>query len=264
MKGENENRRPSIVRTALEAIYIFMHILAPIVPVAAEEVFRRLGTRPRRLALLRNDFYNLSPGTKITIGDVLFKKMDSFQDSSLHAEPSHPIVSEDHQLDLTKLDLRVGVITKIWKHETSETLFCEEVDVGEESPRQIASGLRGFYLEDDLLNSKVVVVCNLKESKFRGFLSCGMVLAAKSETGAVEIIEADSEAVPGDRVFLSGHELVQPLSSAIIKKQKIWEKVSIDLRTDSSRALCWQHFPLINKRTGKNLTSKSLANVAVS
>ena len=37
MKGADEIRRPAIVRTTLEALYAFMHLLAPVLPMAAQE-----------------------------------------------------------------------------------------------------------------------------------------------------------------------------------------------------------------------------------
>lgn len=36
MKGEDESRRPAIVRTTLEALYAFMHLLAPVLPMAGQ------------------------------------------------------------------------------------------------------------------------------------------------------------------------------------------------------------------------------------
>ena len=38
MRGESERRRPAIVRTTLEAIFAFMHFLAPVIPFAAQKV----------------------------------------------------------------------------------------------------------------------------------------------------------------------------------------------------------------------------------
>lgn len=38
MKGADESRRPAIVRTTLEAIFAFMHFLAPVIPLAAKKV----------------------------------------------------------------------------------------------------------------------------------------------------------------------------------------------------------------------------------
>ncbi len=68
---------------------------------------------------------------------------------------------------------------KVWHHPDADKLFCEEIDVGEESPRQIASGLRQHYSLEEMQDRKVLVVCNLKPAKIVGFESNGMVLAAK-------------------------------------------------------------------------------------
>lgn len=71
------------------------------------------------------------------------------------------------------INLKVGLIKKVWDHPEAERLYCEEIDVGEDKVRQIASGLREHYKSDDLLNRKVIVVCNLKPSKLVGFTSQG-------------------------------------------------------------------------------------------
>jgi methionine--tRNA ligase beta chain len=78
---------------------------------------------------------------------------------------------------ITALDIRVGEIKKVWEHEEADKLFCEEIDVGEGEPRQIASGLRPYMKAEDLLGKKVLVLCNLKERKLVGFPSHGMVSA---------------------------------------------------------------------------------------
>jgi hypothetical protein len=50
----------------------------------------------------------------------------------------------------------VGVITKVWKHETADKLYCEEIDVGEAEPRQIASGLVPYYTEEQVRRGVLV------------------------------------------------------------------------------------------------------------
>lgn len=76
MKGEAlATRRQAIVRTSLEAVYAFTHFLAPVLPIAAQKIFDCLHTEPRSLYNLRSDFYNLAPGTPITVGGILFQKL---------------------------------------------------------------------------------------------------------------------------------------------------------------------------------------------
>ena len=53
----------------------------------------------------------------------------------------------------------------MWVHPEADKLYCEEIDVGEEEgPRQIASGLRAHYSEEEMLGKRVLVVANLKVS----------------------------------------------------------------------------------------------------
>ena len=67
--------------------------------------------------------------------------------------------------EICKLEFKVGLITKVWVHPDADKLYCEEIDVGEEGgPRQIASGLRPHYSEDEMLGKRVLVVANLKVS----------------------------------------------------------------------------------------------------
>lgn len=52
----------------------------------------------------------------------------------------------DVQPEITKLDIRVGLIKSIEKHPEKDKLYCEEIDLNEEGGcRTIASGLVEFY-----------------------------------------------------------------------------------------------------------------------
>ncbi len=111
-------------------------------------------------------------------------------------------------VDVSKLDIRVGVITKAWLHEEADKLFCEEIDIGEEGgPRNIASGLRAHYNLEDLEGQRVLVLANLKTRKLVGFPSHGMVLCAASEDGSkVKFIEPPADAKVGERVMCEGFD----------------------------------------------------------
>lgn len=73
----------------------------------------------------------------------------------------------------------------MWNHESADRLYCEEIDVGEGEPRAIASGLREHHTLEDMQGRLVLVVCNLRPAKLAGFMSNGMVLAAKGSDGKV-------------------------------------------------------------------------------
>ena len=142
--------------------------------------------------------------------------------------------------DVSALDIRVGKIVKAWHHPDSDKLFCEEIDLGEEAPRQIASGLRAFYKTEDLEGRRVVVLCNLKSRKLAGFPSHGMVLcASNADHTAVECMEPPEDAEIGQRIMFEGYE-GEPEPDNKIAKKKIFEKLAPDLKTDANGICVWK------------------------
>ena len=109
-----------------------------------------------------------------------------------------------HVISPSRLDFRVGVILSVEKHPQADSLYIEQVDLGEETPRQVVSGLVKFMTEDELLGRQVVLLCNLKPAKMRGVESQAMVLAAEGED-KVELIEPPTGANPGDKVWFEQH-----------------------------------------------------------
>jgi methionine--tRNA ligase beta chain len=147
------------------------------------------------------------------------------------APPAPAPATEDSQ-PFELLDVRVGCIVEAWEHPDSDKLWCERIDVGEEEPREIASGLRAYYpAADDLTGRKVIVVCNLKAAKLAGFSSNGMVLCASSEDrSTVAFVEPPEAAEPGDRVLMEGAEAVAPATGNQMKKKKWMEKAAEELK----------------------------------
>eukprot|EP01023_Acetabularia_acetabulum_P007289 TRINITY_DN13123_c0_g1_i1.p1 TRINITY_DN13123_c0_g1~~TRINITY_DN13123_c0_g1_i1.p1 ORF type:complete len:279 (-),score=72.10 TRINITY_DN13123_c0_g1_i1:324-1160(-) len=147
-------------------------------------------------------------------------------------------------VDISRLDLRVGLITKAWKHPNAESLYAEEIDVGEEKPRSVCSGLVKFIPEEKMQNRLVVLICNLPPREMRGVKSEAMVLAATStDGGTVELVEPPQGAKVGERVFVEGFpgEPDQQLNP----KKKIFESVQPDLATNEKKLVCYKGAPLV-------------------
>ncbi|KAH9258621.1 methionine-tRNA ligase, beta subunit [Batrachochytrium salamandrivorans] len=129
------------------------------------------------------------------------------------------------------LDVRVGLVTKCWRHPDSAKLLCEEIDLGEDTgPRQIASGIQAYYTPEELTGKRVCVVANLKPAKLAGFASNGMVLCASFED-QVRVVEAPEAAALGARLVFDKKK--DPAAApAAVKKKKILEKVLPNLCLD--------------------------------
>lgn len=206
LKGDEfAEKRKVIVRATLEAVYAVAHLLLPFIPEGATEIFNKLNTPPKALGAINADLRNLEVGTKVDAGSILYErnlseeemklsKADASKNKKLAYEEAQRLKKEKKakeaakskasknapdQPEFTKIDIRVGQINKVWLHPEADKLYCEEIDVGEDAPREIASGLREHYTLEQMEGRKVLVVCNLKAAKIVGFTSNGMVLAAK-------------------------------------------------------------------------------------
>jgi len=150
-------------------------------------------------------------------------------------------VSTSDDVDPSKIVFVVGKVLKCWNHEGSDKLLCEEVDCGEEKPRQIASGIRAFYQASDLEGRLVLVAANLKARKIADFPSEGMVLCAVGpDHSAVKLLEPPAGAEPGQRVVFPGYEGGEPATPAQVAKKKLLEKVLPDLKTNDKGECCWR------------------------
>ena len=165
-------------------------------------------------------------------------------------------------LDISALDIRVGKILKAWHHPEAEKLFCEEIDVGEDKPRQIASGLRPFYKAQDLENRIVLVLCNLKARTMLGFPSHGMVLCASNqEHTKVECVVPPPDCQIGERVMFQGVEMKEPEPENKVAKKKYFETLAPDLKTNGEGVVVWKEHVAT---TSKGTVTAGLFNAQVS
>jgi len=86
--------------------------------------------------------------------------------------------------DFSKLDMRVGIIREVARIPDTDQLYKLQVDIDEAAPLQIVSSLVKYYTEEALLGARIIVLVNLKPTKFKGVRSEGMLLAAETENGA--------------------------------------------------------------------------------
>jgi len=174
----------------------------------------------------------------------------------------------------TQVDIRVGRVIKADKHPDADSLYVEQIDVGEAEPRTVVSGLVGKVELQDFVNRDVLVVCNLKpvvyehyyyysilnlaNQAMRGIKSFAMVLAA-SNSDKVELCDPPAGSKPGDRIFAKGFE-GKP-EEQLNPKKKVFEAVSELLTTSSELVVTYKGIPL--QTTLGNITVKSIVGATV-
>ncbi len=85
--------------------------------------------------------------------------------------------------DFFKTLLKIGTVVDAKEVKKSKKLLLLQVDIGEEKPRQVVAGIKEWYSAEDILNTQVCVVANLKPAKLMGMVSEGMLLASKDKNG---------------------------------------------------------------------------------
>ncbi len=88
--------------------------------------------------------------------------------------------------DFKKCVIKVGTILECENIEGSEKLLRFMIDLGEERPRQIISGIAKFYDPATLVGKQICVLANLKPAKIFKHSSEGMILSA--EDGSLTLL----------------------------------------------------------------------------
>jgi methionyl-tRNA synthetase len=198
--------------TTLECMRkIALHLL-PVMPGTAETMLEQLGQKPPLPASILPEessvFGLLEPGTILASSSNLFprvekKKPGAERESAAPASrPPAPSPSAPPAVsyeDFRKLDLRVGSVLAAERHPEADKLLRLEIDLGEEAPRQIISGLAGHFTPESLVGKQVVVVANLTPRTLRGLESRGMVLTADSPEG-LRLLGVSGPVPPGGKV----------------------------------------------------------------
>ena len=85
--------------------------------------------------------------------------------------------------DFSKIEIKVGAVLAVSVVEGADKLYILSVDCGEDTPRQILSGIREFVSAEELLGKQFPFVTNLAPRMLRGYESQGMILAGSDANG---------------------------------------------------------------------------------
>ncbi|CAI7790819.1 unnamed protein product [Closterium sp. NIES-54] len=174
--------------------------------------------------------------------------------------------AESALVDVSRLDLRVGRIVKVDKHPDADSLYVEQIDMGEaEGPRTVVSGLvKGSTRQSTHVPRLPREARCAAEPDEEGVgldsppPSLFYFLPAFSPQ-QVELINPPEGAAPGDRITCPDYP-GEP-DAQLNPKKKLWEAVQVDLRTNGERVACYKGVPL--SVAGGACTAATLADASI-
>lgn len=244
--------RASAAKVAVENVTERMATLAWAGPSRATVFYAPVGAKfrsRRAVAHPRVALKGLKPGVSYDIqvvGDG-FDSSTSFTTVATAGVVGSALGEDSEEVEapfteLSRLEIRVGRIVDCERHPDADTLYMEKVDVGEEEPRTIVSGLVNFVPLEEMVGRSVVVLCNLKPRAMRGITSHGMLLCASNEDHTeVDPLAAPDSAPLGELVTFEGHKAA-PIDAGN-RATKAFDRIAQDLKTNEDGIAMYQDVP---------------------
>ncbi|HBL96566.1 MAG TPA: methionine--tRNA ligase subunit beta, partial [Psychrobacter sp.] len=100
--------------------------------------------------------------------------------------------------DFAKVEMKVAHVLECNHVEGADKLLQFTLDVGEEKPRNVFSGIRKFYEPEQLTGKKVICVTNLAPRKMKFGISEGMILSSGDPKTQLTVVTLPDNCVIGD------------------------------------------------------------------
>ena len=191
MKNNQEDEALATVAVVANILAKAAIMLHPIMPqttkIIADTLSFEINTESYRELVLDKKLLKLFNIKKIPplfprVEEPLMQEAPKVESQTIKKEKKE----EDNLIEIGQFfetALKVGTVIEAEEVRKSKKLLKLQIDLGEENPRQIIAGIKEFYSPDDLVNTQICVVANLKPVKLMGMMSEGMLLAAKDEDG---------------------------------------------------------------------------------
>ncbi|MBP7281013.1 MAG: methionine--tRNA ligase [Leptospiraceae bacterium] len=214
VKTDKEAAR-QVVTTAINSARILAIYLQPVIPKISENIFQFLSLNSK---IQFSELEKILENVEILPYQMLSQRVDEkaitmmleenkeSQKDETKAQPVNQKTEKKAESnesglininDLTKVELRVGLIKEANHVEGADKLLNVKVDLGEKGIKNVFAGIKSAYKPDELVGMKVVVVANLEPRKMKFGMSEAMLLATgKEET--LSLFIPHRNASPGD------------------------------------------------------------------
>ncbi|KLU38868.1 MAG: methionyl-tRNA synthetase [Peptococcaceae bacterium 1109] len=210
----------TVMYNVVETLRIVALLVKSFLPDTGAKIWAQLGIAESLAEQVLADtaFGKLKPGTVTQKGDPIFPRIEEKDEEPeveakeepkevkpaaeekkpepKQAEPTEGLISID---DFLKCELVVGEVLAAEPVKGADRLLKLQVDVGSDK-RQIVAGIALHYKPEELVGRRIIVVKNLKPAKLRGELSQGMLLAASTPDGKLELVSVSDNMPAGSRV----------------------------------------------------------------
>lgn len=102
--------------------------------------------------------------------------------------------------DFAKVEMTVAHVLECSYVEGADKLLQFTLDVGEDKPRNVFSGIRKFYEPEQLQDKKVICVTNLAPRKMKFGVSEGMILSSGDPKTGLTVITLPDDCTVGDKL----------------------------------------------------------------
>ena len=210
-KEEDKDRLDTVLYNLAESLRIISILIKPFMEKTSKEIRKQIGIEDEAFWDDAKVWGKIELGTKVERGANIFPRLEIEKELSKLNDANEKLIKErskgkkvekveekkevieeveDEEItidDFDKVQLKVAEVLSCENHPKADRLYVLKLKIGEEE-RQVVSGIREYYLPEDLVGKKVVVVVNLKPVKLRGVESRGMILAASDKEGKLSLV----------------------------------------------------------------------------
>ncbi|WP_099321173.1 methionine--tRNA ligase [Anaerococcus sp. Marseille-P3625] len=210
----NKERLNTVLYNLAESLRIVAQLIEPVMKNTSKEILKKLACENKGF-VSAGEFGLLEEGLKVNKGANLFDRLDIDKELEKLHDKNNALIEkrlgknkssekeeEKNEIsydDFAKVDFVVGKVLECKNHPDADKLLVFSVDIGEDKPRTIISGIKKWYEPSDLVGKNVIVVKNLAPRKMRGIESQGMILSAEFDED-LSILTTLSDMKPGSKV----------------------------------------------------------------
>ena len=119
-------------------------------------------------------------------------------------QKAEELVEESNEITFDQfiaVEIKLGTILAVEVVENADKLLKLSVDLGEENPRQIVSGIREYFEdEQEIVGRQCPFIANLAPRTIKGLESQGMILAGE-EGGVFALLNPSNKLPAGTRLY---------------------------------------------------------------